>query len=138
MLLRDILDFLLPRTCAGCGQRLTTAEDCVCLRCLRTLHRVAYTGGDHHGTIERLFWGQIPVEHATSMFYYDSEMARSLIHSFKYHNRPEVARMLAEVFADELEPSGFFSGIDLIFALPLHPKNSGSAATTSATTSPRD
>ena len=117
----DIVDFFFPRTCAMCGDRLLHDERHICMSCLRKIHRVAYHNSPQHGFVERLFWGRIPIERATSFFYYEGEGSRHLIHAIKYHRRPEVALHLAGIFADEMLGTDFFDAIDGIIPLPLHP-----------------
>lgn len=120
MLLTDLLDFIFPPTCAACGQRLARGERSVCRQCLRSLHRVPYLSGGRHGDIERLFWGQVPVGRAASLFYYDSEAVRSLLHSLKYHNNTQVGEDMGRLLAESLTPHRFFDGISALVPVPLH------------------
>lgn len=103
-----------------CGSRLTAGERELCSACCCVLPRVDYRGGEHHGAIERLFWGQVPVERATSMFYYSGANVRRMIHCSKYDDRPKVGRALAQMFAEEHADTDFFDGVDAIVAMPLH------------------
>lgn len=119
-MLHAITDFFFPRTCAMCNNRLGTTETDICTCCLRSLHRVGYPEDQRHGVIERLFWGRIPIERATSFFYYDSKEAQHLIHCLKYDGRPHTGQTLAMIFAKEMQHTDFFEGIDGIISLPLH------------------
>ncbi|MBR2193386.1 MAG: ComF family protein [Bacteroidaceae bacterium] len=121
-LYRNILDFFFPRTCAACGKRLAEDEASLCVPCIRGLNRVGYMGNDEHGALERLFWGQLPIERTTSFFYYSGENHQNILHNLKYFRRKEVGRDVGALFAEELLESGFFEGIDGIVALPLHKK----------------
>ena len=40
----------------------------------------------------------------------------------KYGNRPDIGFALGQLVADEMQPTGFFDGIDCIVPLPLHRK----------------
>ena len=115
-----MLDFLFPRTCAVCDRRLARTEHSVCAACLSSLPRILYKGGEEHGRIERLFWGRVPIERATCALRYDSEEVRRIVHAFKYHRQPYVARDVAEAVADELSETDFFDGIDALLPIPLH------------------
>lgn len=117
-----LLDFFFPRFCAICDRRLAQTEHSVCASCLASLPRILYKGGEEHGVIEKLFWGKVHVERATSGFRYDAEEVRHLVHSFKYLNQPYAAVDVAEVLADELQETDFFEGIDAIVPMPLHRK----------------
>ena len=113
------LDFFFPRYCCMCDRRLALQEEEICAGCLRTLNRIDYEGGEEHSVIERLFWAQIPIERATSMFIYEGEQTRRVLHQIKYFDRPEVAAYLARVFAQEQAGTDFFDGIDAIIPVPL-------------------
>ncbi len=115
----EFLDFFFPRFCCMCDIRLAVTEKYICVGCLRELNRIKYEGGDEHGVIERLFWGKIPIERATSMFQYEGEKTRKILHSIKYFDRPEIATMLAKVFVQENQHTDFFDGIDMIVPVPL-------------------
>ena len=117
--MNPFLDFFFPRYCCMCSQRLALHEEEICAGCLRTLNRIDYEGGEEHSVIERLFWGQIPIERATSMFLYEGEQTRRILHNIKYFDRPEVATYLARVFVQEQEDTDFFDGIDAIVPVPL-------------------
>ena len=105
-----------------CERRLAVAEEEICSKCLRTLNRIEYGGGEVHGVIERIFWGHIPIVRATSMFQYEGEQTRRILHNIKYFDRPEAAVVMARVFAREQAGTDFFEGIDLIIPLPLAKK----------------
>jgi ComF family protein len=68
----------------------------------------------------RLFWGQIPIERAAALFYYEaqSEVAQ-ILYKLKYENHPEVGEVMGRLVARELHTCGFFDGIDGIVAVPL-------------------
>lgn len=118
-ILTDIFDFVLPRFCAMCGERLTPHEHCLCINCLRHL---PYTYSHLHpkNEIEKKFWYHIPIERAASYLFYEGEGLRNAIHLFKYKRRPDVGYYFAKMMTEEYMASGFFEGIDVIIPLPLH------------------
>ena len=71
----------------------------------------------------KLFWAQIPIEKATAFFYYEahSETA-NIIYELKYKNHPEIGNIVGRMLAKEIQPSGFFDGIDGIVPIPLAKK----------------
>lgn len=116
----DLLDLILPRYCAVCGHILSSTEKDICLDCLYRMPRIEH---DAQKEIEKLFWGIIPIERATSYIYYrKGSPYNNLLHLAKYKNRPDVARYLAAAAATELAAQGFFDGIDAIIPLPLSKK----------------
>ena len=119
---REVLDFFFPRFCCMCEKRLALTEKNICVGCLRELNRIPYEGNDKHGVIERLFWGKIPIERATSMFLYEGENTRKILHNIKYFDKPEIAVLLAKTFVQESQGNGFFDGIDIIIPVPLAKK----------------
>ena len=116
----DLLDIILPRYCAVCGSILSSSEKDLCLNCLYQLPRVEPI---HAKEIEKLFWGIIPVEKASSYIYYrKGSPYNGLIHKLKYRNAPHIGVRLGAMAADEMLPSGFFDDITLIVPLPLSRK----------------
>ncbi len=116
----DLLDLILPRYCAVCGDILSPGEEDICLNCLCALPVIEER---RLPEIEKLFWGIVPVERAASYFYYQKGSPyNNLLHRIKYKNHPEVATRLASTAAHELQKSGYFNGIDAIVPLPLSKK----------------
>lgn len=118
----DFIELLFPRYCRVCGHRLTQSEEELCLTCLRHLPR-ALCHGEKENEIEKLFWGLIPIERGTSFFVYrkGSDYSR-LIYHLKYYHHPQTGHFLARHAATELQPLGFFDGIDVIVPVPLSKK----------------
>lgn len=115
----DIVDFILPRQCIMCGDHLSNQEKHICINCLRNLPRTNAHLREEN-PIEQLFWGRIPIERATSLYFYEGEQARGAIHQIKYYNRPAVGMYFGEMMAREFGIDGFFDGIDVIIPLPLY------------------
>lgn len=70
--------------------------------------------------IEKLFWTFIPIERATSFFFYESIESHLSIYQTKYFCNPEVGEEMAEIMANEASEEDFFKGIDFITPVPLH------------------
>lgn len=115
----DILDFLLPRRCCMCGNRLSKQEKYICFSCLMNLPFTNYHTVEHN-ILEKHFWELFPIEKAVSMFFHDGENARKIIYNIKYYGRPHVGTYLASIYADTLKESLFFDDMDAIIPLPLH------------------
>lgn len=102
-----------------CGRPLVGQG--ICPRCLLEL---PYTNirGVAGNCIERLFWGQLPVERASATIVYRPGFrVEGLLHAFKYHNRPDLAIIAGRMMAQEHLKAGFFEGIDALQPVPLHP-----------------
>lgn len=113
-LLRALLDFLLPRYCVICDERLMVDEDVICVTCDLKLPRVT----DDSRLIER-FYGKIPAQRVSSLLYYKrGEPMTELLYS-KYHHRRDVSRSMGHRMARELEKKDFFKDIDGLVPVPL-------------------
>lgn len=119
-MLRAALDFLMPRTCHICDGKLADHEQFVCTMCLDKLPRTRYHSMPMNGMVQR-FAGQFPFRHASGHFFYSrsSDLAR-LVHNFKYHSYPSLARRLGRLMAEELYITPFLNDIDVIIPVPMH------------------
>lgn len=117
----DFIDIIFPRSCAVCGKALSGSERDICINCLTDLPRLPhYTPGN---PIEKLFYGILSIERATSYIYYAKESPyNNLIHHMKYSDRPEIGKRMATAAASELINQGFFEEVDIIIPLPLSKK----------------
>ena len=118
-----LLDLISPRLCVVCGQRLTVSEETICSKCNLHLPRTGFQQDPYENEMAKLFWHQIPIERATSLFYYEahSETA-NILYELKYKSHPEIGEVMGRMMAKELQPSGFFDEIDGIIPVPLAKK----------------
>ena len=117
ILIKDWLDAFLsiffPRCCLVCGGVLAKGEECLCARCNMDLPRTNYHQMKDN-PVEKLFWGKIPLERATSYFFYRrGGDTRRILHSLKYGGQKEIGEIMGRHLAVELLSSGFFEGIDI-------------------------
>lgn len=118
-----VLDLIFPRLCVVCGQRLTVSEEAICARCNLHLPRTGFWQDPYENEMAKLFWHQIPIGRAAALFFYEahSETA-NILYELKYKNHPEIGEVMGRLMAKELQPSGFFDGIDGIVPIPLAKK----------------
>ncbi len=114
------LDLIIPRVCSICGRRLSPGEDFICVECNLHLPRTYYAKDAYENEMAKLFWGRIPIERSTALFFYEagSEACR-IIYDLKYNQRPEYGYYLGKMVAQEVQANGFFTGIDLLVPIPL-------------------
>lgn len=118
-----LLDLISPRLCVVCGERLSVTEEVLCGKCNLHLPRTDFQQSPYENVMAKLFWGQIPIERATALFYYEPHAeTANLLYELKYKNHPEIGEVLGRMMARELQLSGFFEGIDGIIPIPLAPK----------------
>jgi ComF family protein len=118
----NILSLFYPDVCAACGSLLYKNEKTVCLSCRVLLPKTAYEKDDHN-PVARMFWGRIPF-HAVSSCYFFSKHGKiqHLVHELKYKKNKDAGLFLGNELAKSLSESPYFSGIDFIVPVPLHPK----------------
>lgn len=118
-----LLDLISPRLCVVCGTRLSPEQSVLCSHCFLHMPLTDFSSSPYDNPMARLFWGQMPVERATALFYFEpkSELAE-LIYSLKYHDRPEVGEHMGRIMARMLQGDGFFEGIDALVPMPISRK----------------
>ena len=113
-------DVALPRVCPVCGQALDGDERWLCRECLAALPRTHYEETDFN-TMEQHFAGKVPIERATAYFFYEKESPyAAILHDIKYRSVPKMGSWLTARAVGEMSGSGFFDGIDVVTAVPLH------------------
>lgn len=118
-----LLDLISPRLCVVCDNRLTVTEETICSRCNLHLPRTGFGKTPYDNELARLFWGQIPIERASALFYYESHSeTANIIYKLKYKNHPEIGEDMGRLTARELQTTDFFDGIDGILPIPLAKK----------------
>lgn len=99
---------------------MTIGEEYVCGVCQIHLPRTFFHLHPLDNIMAKMFWGQIPVERATSMFLYQPQSDSSkILYSLKYNHKPEIGIVMGRMMANEVMASGFFEGIDMIVPVPL-------------------
>ena len=120
-ILKYLTELLYPRLCVVCGDKLIEQEQWICLHCLHHIPRTNY-----HLTpdnpVARIFYGRVPVESATSFFYFSKgSKYQSLLHNLKYKGMKELGEEIGKHFGIDLQQSTQFSSVDVICPVPLHP-----------------
>ena len=70
-----------------------------------------------------MVWGKLPLERATSYFFYHKGSDfRRILHQLKYGGRKDLGETMGRFMAAELTVSGFFHSVDVIVPIPLHPR----------------
>ncbi len=120
--LNDLLSLLYPELCQACSNSLFKHEQLICLSCLYKLPKTNFHL-EHNNIIEKIFWGRVPVEKATSYLNFrKGGKVQNLMHNFKYKSKKNIGFYLGEHFARDLKKENWFDGIDLMIPIPLHYK----------------
>jgi len=118
----DFIDLMFPNLCVVCSKNLQKNEHQLCLSCLYDIPRTNYHLMEDN-PIERRFWGKVPIEHATSYFFFQKGSSfQKLLHILKYKGNKEIGELLGKYAAIDLLDSPEFNTFDLIIPVPLHPK----------------
>ena len=117
------MDLISPRLCVVCGNRLAVTEEVVCSKCYLHLPRTDFDNDLYENVMAKLFWGQIKLEKATALFYYEAHAETAkILYELKYKNHPEIGVVMGRMMAKELMKSGLFDDIDAIVPVPLAKK----------------
>lgn len=118
-----LLDLISPRLCVVCGNRLTVTEETLCSKCYLHLPRTDFDHDLYENVMAKLFWGQIAIEKATALFYYEPHAeTANILYELKYKNHPEIGVVMGRMMAKELMKSGLFEDIDALVPVPLAKK----------------
>lgn len=126
--LARLLDIIGPRRCVICGSRLAISEQYLCACCNRHLPRTGFYQSPEDNLMARMLWGRIPVKRCIALYYHEARsQAGRLVYDFKYHDAPELARMMGRMMAEECmqeqpldeEQSSIFDGVTLLLPVPL-------------------
>lgn len=111
-----------PHRCPGCGDILHGRRECVCPECLSRLPETDFAGQPAN-PVERLFWGRVAVDAATSRYYFTSDSAlQGVLHALKYQGDKATGTLLGRLLGRSLADSGRFDDIDALIPMPLHPR----------------
>lgn len=115
-----LFDFISPRLCVICGNRLLASQSVLCSHCMMHLPFTDYHLSPLDNPMARLFWGLFPIEKASALFFYEPKAdTKELIYDLKYRGYPETGESMGAIMARRYQPSGFFDGIDAIIPVPL-------------------
>lgn len=118
--LQSAFRLLFPKRCAVCDATLQDGEETLCFRCNMGMPRTFFHL-EKDNEVEKMFWGKIPLGHATSyMFYQKGSDFRRILHLLKYEGRKDLGYTMGRLMAADVGRSGFFEGIDVIVPIPLH------------------
>lgn len=118
----DLINLLFPRLCNACSGYLVRGERNICTNCLRDL---PYTDYHMHpdNRAAKQFWGRLPFRAVCAMLYFrKASRVQRLLHRLKYNGQMDLGLELGELLGGRLKASGRFAEIDLVLAVPLHPK----------------
>lgn len=121
-ILNDFLQLFFPRLCVSCERKLVDGEELICLDCIQNLVRTRYAW-ERDNPLEELFSGRIPFKKIASFAYFAKEgILQQIIHALKYRGKPQLGEILGKLAYRDTKSSDFFTSIDVLIPVPLHPK----------------
>lgn len=121
-MLKNLINLLFPKLCAGCNSLLLQNEVIICTNCRHELpltqHHLI-----HNNYIAKKFYGIIPVEFCSAMLYFHKDgIVQNMIHHLKYKNQPEIGTFLGNWYANDLKAIAKDQKFTTIIPVPLHKK----------------
>lgn len=117
---KALVHFLFPSYCCACNKVLVVQERFICTYCFLDLPRTRYFEHQENPVLSA-FKGRVTIERASAWLHFTKGgKVQSLMHHFKYKNRPDLAFFLGQLAAEEGSRSSFFKDIDLLVPVPLH------------------
>lgn len=117
-LLDVVIGLIAPRLCEACGRDLIDGEQTLCMHCVSELPICMMSRDDLRASrLPRT----LPVDRVCPWLTYTNENAVcSLIREGKYHNRPELIKGLARMYAHSLKQEDALNGVDILVPVPMH------------------
>ncbi len=117
----NLLHFLYPHLCAGCGNDLTDEHQSICFQCYTALPETGFANNTGN-PIEKIFYGRLDVEEAMSSYYFTKTSAlQNMIHALKYRNNQAAGIQLGKWMGIQLIKSNRFKEIDYLIPMPMYP-----------------
>jgi len=120
--LKDIFTLFFPEICLSCHEHLVNNEYTICVKCRHDLPLTNFSF-EKDNSVEKSFYGRIPIENATALFYFLKKgKVQLLIHELKYNKQQQVGDFIGNWLGSEMLESNRFKNIDYIIPVPLHKK----------------
>jgi ComF family protein len=117
--LTELFDFILPRFCPSCRNKLATSENTVCNSCLSKIKLAdpEFIKSEYHRKYEskRIIFGFV----SHYIFEKDKEL-QHIIHALKYDKKFHVGIFLGESLGKRFQSKFQSWNINLIVPIPLH------------------
>jgi ComF family protein len=116
---KSLFDFILPRFCISCKQKLNTTEQFICNICFNSIRRAEEDRISFE--FDKKFRSHNYISDFTSAFIFEKEKAlQHLIHSLKYEDNFRVGIILGKKIGELLSHKIDLWEADIIIPVPLH------------------
>jgi ComF family protein len=119
VLVNSFLDFILPRFCYNCGEKLTPADKLFCSKCVPLINRASPERLQRE--FNRKFAANNIISGFQSLYVFEEEGAiQKIIHEMKYKNSFLLGKSLGRLVAQELSNKIIQWSADIIIPVPIH------------------
>ncbi len=119
---QDLINLFYPDICQICGSELYINQKILCTSCVNELP-VTNFHQDNDNPVEKVFYGRIPIENATSLLLFKKKSGvQQLIHSLKYRGHQEIGTYLGNWLGEELAKTNEYTKVEMVIPVPLHKK----------------
>lgn len=121
-LISDFAGLFFPDVCHICGNSLFKNEQIVCTPCYIHFPETNFHD-DMKNPVARVFWGRVPLEAATALYYYrKGGSVQKLIHLMKYNGHKDIGIYFGNLIGSVISETSLFDNIDCVLPIPLHRK----------------
>jgi len=119
---KNFLGLFYPNLCLACERNTPVHGGVICLPCQYYLPKTKFHLDRENAFTER-FWGRVPIDAGAALFYFSKgSRTQNLVHKLKYDGKRKVGVKLGNLYGGMLNKSPYFSNIDVIVPVPLHPR----------------
>lgn len=119
-MIKNLLNIFFPKVCFGCSGFLIDNEEFICTKCRHDLPVTNYHFNEDD-TIERIFYGRVKIEQATSLLTFEKKsIVQHLLHNLKYKGHEDIGEFLGKWLGHELSTVSSYKNIDIVIPVPLH------------------
>jgi len=120
--LSDFSHLFFPHNCLGCGSDVLDDEQMLCTQCFTELPETGFFAQPNN-TVEKIFYGRVPLTKAGSAFYFTkNSLLQNIVVELKYRNNKDAGLLLGHLTGYQLQQSKRFDDVDVMVPLPLNPK----------------
>ncbi len=121
-LFQDIIRFIYPHTCIGCGGELYNPKHFQCLECMASLPVTGFEKTQDNYTMN-LFTGRLPLIKGGSWLFFEKDsLTQKLIHEVKYRGNKSLGEYLGYIMGLKMSEAGWFDDVNVLIPLPLNKK----------------
>ncbi len=121
IMFNDFISLCYPHTCLVCNKNLFRNEYHICTPCLYKIPKTTCFK-EKDNKVSSLFLGRVVLQNAAALYEFNKTGSlQKIISHLKYKGNTDVGVLLGKQVGLALKESNYFTNIDLIIPIPLHP-----------------